>query len=401
MFVSWKIERYPFSIVDSTWSTTGEVLTSFYDPAVRVNLGDARDSFDFKVTNFSDDFSNYFQPNDKLILSRVVNSTALASSDIIMVGTVQNVPEQVTGTMNQIRVEGYNFSEAVLSAIALFDPTGLPIDEAIQQALNAVRVYNENFEVTWHPSNPTTTTEGDPFPDVTERWVNKSVNQFIQKYSTSDKTLDVDYYWYVDKDNKFVWRPRTQTTTDTFNSATDEFSLLKISKDIKDVKNFVIIKGGIDPKGVGIQDRVQDDESIGKHGLRPYILVNIAKNAETLVTADVGTNGVTQASDITFPFTPPWNDGVSVANYDAYVEALREYVKAQCRSEGEAFLTLRKYGKLKVELEFEAGKGWVLGDLISCTIPSLGSAAKSLRVSDAQFMTETDLYTLVEDIGSI
>jgi hypothetical protein len=85
-----------------------------------------------------------------------------------------------------------------------------------------------------------------------------------------------------------------------------------------------------------------------------------------------------------------------------YVEALREYVKTQCQLEGNAFLTARQYGKLKIDVEYPAGfKSFGLGDLVQCTIPSLGSTAKDLRIIEIQYGTETDIFTLTEDIGSI
>lgn len=401
-FVTWKIERTPFNVSSKTWSSTSTTLTEYYDPVVIVNLGEARDTFNFKVCNFNDNFSNYFQPNDKITISRVINSTSTASSDIIMVGSVQNTPEEEDGMRTTVRVEGANFSETILGGIVFFDPRGMTIPTAIQAALNAIGVYNSNFTVTWNGSNPTTKSNGSAFPTVNEKWFNKPIKAFIEKYSVSDITGDGNYYYYVDKNNTLVWRQKSNSVTWTFNTASSPYKSLRINKDLKEVKNWVIIKGGTDPDGSPIQTRVQNMESISKHGLKPYILPSISKNAEMLVKEDKDRFGVTNMSSASYPLTPAWNGGSSVANYAAYVTALRVYVKSQCDLEGQAFLNARQYGKLKVDLEFSpGGVSWGLGDLVECTIPSLSSSAKNLRVTDIQYTTEADTYTLVEDIGSI
>lgn len=399
-FVYWKIERYAFA--SNSWSSTGTTIATVIDPQVTVNMGDGRDTFSFKITNFNDEWSNYFRPNDKIIISRKVNSTTLASSDILMVGSIQNTPETESGKQTQIRVEGSNFSETILGGIVFFDPTGQTIPTAIQNALNSIGVYNSNFQVTWDSGNPTTKSTGGAFPTVTERWFNKPIKSFIEKYSTNDLTQDGNYFWYVNKDNKLVWNKKDDAADHSFNSSTSLHKMIRINKDLKDVKNWVIVKGGIDPKGAAIQTRVQDMSSIAKNGIKPYILVTIAKNAETLLKADLTAQNVTQASDLTFPYTPPWNSGVSVANFNAYVEAMRTYVIAQAKLEGQAFLESRKNGKLKVDISWSPGDvSWGLGDVIAATIPSLGSGAKNLRVQEIVYATDMDTYTLVEDIGSL
>jgi hypothetical protein len=401
-YVTWKFERYPFVSAESGWSSTAVTLTNVYDPQVTVNLGDARDTFSFKVTNFNDEWSNYFQPNDKITIYRVVNSSTVASSDVLMVGSIQNTPENESGKQTQIRVEGANFSENILSAIVFFDPTGQTIPSAMQAALLSLSNYNQNFGVTWNTGNPSVTSTGASFPTVTERWFNKPIRAFVEKYSTADLTLDGNYYYYVDNNNKLVWGKKDDAADHAFNASTAIHKSLRITKDLKDVKNWIIVKGGVDPKGAAIQTRVQDMSSIAKNGLKPYILVTIAKNAETLLKADLTAQNVTAASDLTFPYTPPWNSGSSCANFDEYVEDMRVYVIAQAKKEGQAFIDGRKNGKLKVDLTFSPGDvSWALGDVVACTIPSLSSNVKNMRVTEIVYATDIDTYTLVEDIGSI
>lgn len=400
-YVTWKIERYPFNTADSTWSTTAITLTQYSDPIVQLSTGDARDSFSFKVLNFNDTFSNYFKPNDKLVISRAINTTTVASSDLLIVGSVQNTPEEETATQTQVRVEGNNFSEAMLSGIVFFDPAGAVIPTAIQSALNSVGNYNANFLVTWNSLNPTTKSTGGAFPAVTEKWFNRPIKDFITKYSTNDATGDGNYYWYVDKDNKLVWAQKSGTANYTFSAATNTYTRLRINKDLKDVKNWVIVKGGTDPEGSPIQIRVQDMSSVSRNGLKPYILTSITKSAEMLVKQDKDYFGVTDMKDASYPLTPTWTAS-SQTNYPTYVASLRTFVKAQCEVEGNAFLRGKKFGKLKIDLSFIPGTvSWGRGSLVSCTIPSLGTDAKNLRVTDIQYSSDEDVFTLSEDEGTL
>lgn len=415
MYVTWKIQRTP-ALPDGGWDEDAtETITSFHDPIVRVNTGDARDSFSFKVTNTSNDFDNYFQAQDRITISRVLNSTSLASSDVLMVGSIQQTPIQEASNMNLIRVEGYNFSEAVLSGITFVDVTNRTIPQALSDALAQVTLYNENFTVTWNGGNPTTKTDGTAFPTINEKWFNKPLRQLMEKWSVKENTGDVNYYWYVDLNNTLVWRASTQDISDTFDADSDNHRKLTIKKDVNDVKNWVIAKGGLDPKRKPIQDRYWDISSIGKHGMRYHIITNIYKEGGTVEQQDVvdynSQNGTThatmaEAESAWASFTPYWSKGITYNSFNSYVNAYRVYVKQLCREAAEAFVKKHKYGTLQVELEFAPGKGWVLGQLIQCTIPQLTKEGvnvptKALRVVDIQYTTTADTYTLEEDDGTI
>lgn len=405
-FVYWKIERYAYTgtaLSVDAWSTTAEIIAEAFDPQVTVNLGEAKDTFSFKVTDFNGDFSNYFRPNDQILIYRKLNSTTVASSDILINGSVQNTPETKSGKQSVIRVEGASFSESVLSAVAYFDPQGLDIPTAIQRGLVSVTNFAPGFGVTWSSGNPTTKQDGSAFPEVQEVvWPYKPIKDFIAKYTSADRTGDGNYYWYVNSSKEFVWGPKADSPTATFNSSTDNYQQLRINKDLKDVKNFIILKGGISPKGAAIQDRVQDISSIAKNGIKPYVLVDEAKTAETLLKLDLNTQGVAGFVDMTFPYTPAWNGGVSCADNDEYDAALVAYAKVLLKARGKQLLQKTAGGKLKVDVVWPPGAAsWGLGSVVSCTIPSLSASAKNLRVMEISYATESDIFTLEEDTGSL
>jgi hypothetical protein len=406
MYITWRIDRTPYR--NGAWSSTNTVsLEGFYDPQLITESGEGRDSFALKLTNFANTLSNVIQPQDKLDIYRVANSDTATTTDLLMTGVVQAVPEEVGSNKNSIRVEGYNFSEAVMSALVFYDATNDDVAEAIQGALNSVRVFNSRLGVTWSSGNPSVKTGGGAFPTVGEKFFYKPLRYILEKYSTNTKTEDGTYYWYVNKDNELVWRPATNTTSYSFNNTTDtDYRSMKVTRDLKDVKNYIIIKGGVDPEGKAIQTRVQDYASMNKNGMKFYILTDTAKTSGTLITADTNSAGVTHMRSATYPFTTTWKslvtgDYVTAASYDDYLEALRLHVVESCRIEGQKVIEGTRNGRLKLEIVYPPETvSWGLGDNIATTVSSFGTTMKRLRVIGAQYNTDSDTFTLEEDYGA-
>jgi hypothetical protein len=320
-----------------------------------------------------------------------------------MVGTVSAVVPEENERLDQIRIEGYNFSETIMSGIVFLDAYTLTVSDAIQAALTSLELYAQQFRVTWNTDNPELKRDNvTAFPVVGEKYFNKPIKTVLEKLSTDEATADGVYYWYVNKDNELVWRPRTNDTTGSFNNQTDNYQSLKIGKDIKDIKNYIILKGGLDPSNKNIQTKYYDAASVAKNRARYHILVDENKKASTLYTADNAKAGVASLKDA-FPagFVPTWTTA-SYANYDAYLTAFRNYVKQEVLVPlGRQFVEQRKDGKLSITVSFQPGKGWILGQLVPCTITAIGAAVKNLRVTDIQYTTDEDIFTLVEDLGSL
>lgn len=400
--IYWKVVRAAFA--NNVWGTD-TTLTELYDPIIRVKSGDGKDSFNFKVNNTQSDYDDYFNPNDRIIISRQQNSdTGWADSDILITGAIRNVPQNINSSQDLLRIEGYNFSETIMNALVFVDGNGETLDVFLERALNSVRVYNDNFKVTWNPNNPTAKYSGGSFPVVTERFFNRPLSYILEKYVTKEATGDGRYYWFVNKDNELTWDKQLDDTNGrSFDQGVDEHQAIKISKDINDVKNFVIIKGGLDPKGNPVQDRYADYSSIAKHGFRYYIFTFEAKTGQSDLDVDQKANSVESMEDATYPLTPTWDSTVTATSFNDYVDKYRVYFKAFLRGEGKKYVDLRSSGKLKVDVTFQAGdKNWGLGDVVPVNIPSLSdNTGKLLRVDEIQYSTTTDTYTLIEDEGTI
>jgi hypothetical protein len=428
-YVDWKIEHIPFR--NNTWDDDDKTeITRFFNPLLSQTLGDGKDTFQFDTTNFNDEYNNFFNPLDKITIYRVANGLTHTTDDIIMVGTIKDVPTEEDGTRNTLKIKGYNFSESVMSAIIFLEVANLSVPDAIKAALANAGGKNENFKVEWHPDNDTVIS-GLTFPTiVSEKFFNKPLRKVVEKYSTSQKTENGSFFWYVDNNNYFVWRPQNTSSEYSFDYNTDECKRIKLSKDVKGVKNYIIIRGGFTPNGTGIQTRYVAQSSVSKHGQKFYFFVSEKNLAQNLVKDDIiksygNVEQSTSYPDLSTSFTTSWvafdsynvkntsisttegspvtiNEGSEEANQKAYNELLKIEITKRIYEEAFKFAENNQFGKLLVELQFRAGtKEWQLGDRVNCTLPQLSSDIKQLRVKEIQKSTKSDIYTLEEDEGSL
>jgi len=423
-FVKWKVERFAFNGI--SWSGTGTVIADIYDPIISVAIGDKKDSFGMKLNNPYGRWNNYFQPNDKLQISRVTNINTFDADDILMVGAIRDIPTNTTGTQDEIRLEGFNFSEAIVTGIVFYDTGDVlksPL-EIVKAALESLQLQNTNFTVTWSDDNPLLTKKdgSTSFPTYKKKYFYKPLSKVLEEMLSDPYTADGAYHWWVDKDNKLQIRADTAGTSYSFDPSTDNSVVgYKDGRDVSAVKNFIIIKGGTAPNGLPIQTRVQDYTSIAKHGFKFYMYVDETKYAENINQDDMvkswGSAQSTKRFPTSYPFTTSWyalytatvetvsvvqGNQVTVDNDAEYSAVLKEQAVTVLKSRGQDYINNTKWGKLKVDVTVNSGaKSWRLGDRIICTIARTGVLNKVLRLSEIQYTTETDTFSLEEDIGTV
>ena len=228
---------------------------------------------------------------------------------------------------------------------------------------------------------------------------------------------------------------------DVFDSQTTPVRSIKIGKDTKDVKNYYILKGGLDPNGKQIQNRYPEWSSVAKHGIRYQFVVDTNNWAKNLVDEDIKATYGADVSPDGFPkitsssFTTTWyskigiegsgagtpisiitksgvtithnqqvtiNTGTELGNRTAYVEVIQEEIRARLYNEGRLRARASANGKLKVDLTFPAGyKNWVLGGNVNTTIRELDNETRILRINEVQYSTTQDMFSLEQDIGNL
>ncbi len=214
---------------------------------------------------------------------------------------------------------------------------------------------------------------------------------------------------------------------------------MKLTKDTKDVRNYFILKGGMDPENHQITVPYVNWTSVAGNG-RKYMIVADAQTQNTakeLIDEDLAqsysiedkgslTSNYPSEIDAGSSFTTAWtasatyttkkesisvtkgstvtiNTGTAAGNKRAYVEVIRTEVKERLKVIGAAYANNLQYGKLRVDLEFEPGeKAWGLGDVITCTIGTINNNEPTeMRINQIQYTTNADIYSLEEDIGTI
>lgn len=429
-YTTWKIEKVPFTGTSFSTGDT-ETVTEYFDPILSVNLGDGKDSFSFKMPNGRGQYNNYFGNADKINIYRVVNNlTVPTTTEPKMVGIVRDIPNEYTGRKRQLKIKGYNFSESLMEALVFVDGTTKTPPEVLEEAINSIRSFNDNFSVTWKNSNPTSKLGGGAFPVVGKRYFYVPMKKVLEELSTSAYTDDGQYYWYVNESNEIVWKKGQDYTTGTFSETTDKFLSLKVGRDTKDVKNYLIVKGGTTPSGRIIQTYVPDYSSIAKNGFKFYIIVDENKYASEKNEQDIAKSYGNQGSPDRYPnlstsFITTWryfgkartltngtalinnsqvtiNTGNEGQNKVDYNEAIYWAAYESLVQRAKSILETTSKGRIEVEIAKRPWQTeWGLGQVIACTLLEFGSVQKEFRVQEIQYSTNIDTYTLKEDIGTL
>lgn len=422
----WKVEITSVD-EDGFWDNANTwELKNFSRPLVRTKFGDNRDTFEFTVSNLSNRFLSRFQPRDRIIIRRCKpNEDIDADENVLLVGTIQSSPVVLDPREMTVKVQGFSFTELLLSALTFVDALELPINEALEQGINAIDSYVDNpdaiedrYRVVWNEDNPTINTDGNPYPIVGEDVRNRPFRYLITKYSTEQATGTVGHYFFVDTSNTLVWRPMTNDVSFEINDG-EKFLSLKKDIDIDGIVNFVIVRLGLDIFNKPIQFRFIDHASTSKYGQKFLFPPTLAGKAKELIDQDLNSWGVddrgTPYSDSLpgSPLTTTWKskavnppDYVTINSNVGYNNALRAHLEVLAMEEALGIMSARKYGVFEVEIEYPPSqRGLKLGDLVQFNLtglvqPGLG-ADKLLRVRECSYSNQSDTFTLQEDMGTV
>lgn len=425
---------------ETTWDTEGQLVDA-YDVKVNTAIGDKRNNFQFKIININDQFSTLFDPNEKVEIYRTLNSDTYTSEDLLMVGVIQEAKKTLDGDKEIIMVKGYDYSEAVLGAIVFFDGSGQNVMQMMQQMVNSinskngVNAANQKYHLTLDaPSNkynPTTGLyDGDSFPIVETAYeFYKTGLKVIEKYLNANYTEDGRYYWYVSTDNKLVIRKRTDDVDESggqqivINEAQDCYGV-EIGVDNKDVKNFIIWKGGFDPSNKVIMGYSDNPTSRVKHGSRFHFLLTDdvvtqplfegEKNSNPEGTFEVSSKMLASSS---YPYTTTWTssgrdatnaptianvgDNVVCTNASEWVYAFRREVKWKSQRIADDIAQNASLGYLKISCELPHSSTYQVGQLLLFNSARYGYVNKKLRVNEISYDINSMTLSLQEDIGTI
>jgi hypothetical protein len=387
MYVKFILKRYAWVPSTSTWSGSPTTVTDAYDIQASTAMGTAQDLCSFKVPNNRDKNISNFARQDKVEIYLSINGATASNSTLIMTGLIKNITEQISNKGKFLLIDAVSFSEVATNAL-VFATTGtshsMDVMEFLQACLSSVSLRNGTFNITWHPSNPTqkwnTTTNsytGGAFPTLSSgsevREFDKSLASILDKYLTNEYTGDGKYYWFVDKDNYLVVAKRAVGADVGSLTEGVDFKTGKFTYDIKDVKNYVIVKCGLDigdPQSQ-ITTRADDPVSRAKNGFRYYVLVDTQSRATVLAEN----------------------------NYSGTNAGFREAVKAKGRAVGEDFIKRYKDGVYSATLSLPPTMNYAIGDSITVTAPSFNLSNKKLRIREVSWDIDSTTLTLLEEVA--
>ena len=437
MRVTWTVTHTPLR--GSRYDTANtKTYTKFNGVKIKPRLGDTKDTFSMKARVTDPELVGRINIGDLIQLKRTMNAS-YSAPDIDFTGRVVDKPWTKNPSENTLEVEGYSYSDAITNGIVGVDAENLTIPEAIKLAIQEIAGFgSRTLPITWDESNPMVNSNGDPFPIVGEKLYNKRARYVVTKYSTAEETQDGTYIWYIDENNKFIWKRASDQVDHTFDASTDKYVEIGEETDRDGMVNYVVIKGGTDPSGKAITVTDFDSQKTQKYGQQFRYIPDIAANANTLnqrdmamlqeqyeeelesldpesqeyedLVAEGGYTGRRYPKEADYQndgFTTTWrslnneNEPVTVFNDDEYVAAIQAHVRLACEKEARRIIEANKYGEQKIELSFKAGKGWRLADVIRAKIKGLAQEELQMRVAQAEFTNTRDTFVLLVDTGEV
>ena len=437
MRVIWTVTHVP--LVGTAYRRDRETTyRKFNGVKIKRKIGDAKDTFSLTLRITDPEMVGKFDIGDIVEIKREVIAS-YPTTDIYFTGRIVDNPWDKSPKKNELELEGYSYSDAIANGITFVDAENKTVSEAIKAGVQFMERFGSRTDpLKWEPTNEMLNSNGEPFPIVGERVYNKRLRYLVTKYSTNEETRDGTYIWYVTPENKFVWRRAGNDPDFTFNANTDKYLEVGEENDRDGIVNFVVIKGGTDPDGKGIEYTDWYSPSTLKYGQQPRVIPDISENANIINGRDMdylqeqydallesldpesqeyqelldeggyaGRNYPRERDYENGGFTTTWvssvnnNQPVTVYNNREYKEAIREHVMKKLEVEAKRILEDNEFGEHKISVVFKPGKGWDLADVVEVTFSGVLDNVENMRVVEAEFTSTKDSFMLLRDTGRV
>jgi hypothetical protein len=211
------------------------------------------------------------QEDDLIKVYADTNPITKTSDQLIMVGNVMSYEGNIDGKKRRIRIKCSDYSQLILNKVP---PKGF--FKASDGATSSSIVINIIKQISEDENSPgafkidtanvaTTRSDSSAFPSVDASKMMKPAYEWLDDMSQIENTnsaaeqapagtlIDTQsYVWYVDENNKLFWFFPDDAPTATITHGITPVYKIKMKKDVFDVINMVIIRGGKDKNGSGI-----------------------------------------------------------------------------------------------------------------------------------------------------
>jgi len=404
------------------------------------------------------------QPDDEMKIYADINPITESSAQLIMTGTVMGFQSKLGGKKRNIKIKCSDKSQIVLSRVWSKVEPNKTAPAIITDVLKQVAQDQDDGTFGIDTTNVQTTRPitsgggGDAYPAIDFAKNMKPVYEWIDElsqveYTNKDSEQSAGgslvcqraHVWYLDEANNFYWFYPTDSTDYTIQHGVDRIFGVDLKRDIFDVINMVIVRGGKDKQGGGITWYYYDSSTASKE-LRVKVIPKpkIADSIRQILIEEDGVqttlDGAVDATDTTITLTSTAGmagagtvrintemvkyggtagddltgckrgsfgtfpgthaDGDTVDEASAYGDMsnsdFRARVKTEIKAVGKNITT--RYGAERWRGNIElSGSKYTPGELIDLTVKDCGCINELLRIIDVHHqMTKKGWFTTLK-----
>ncbi|RLC73997.1 MAG: hypothetical protein DRI61_17425 [Chloroflexi bacterium] len=326
-------------------------------------------------------------------------------------GLIKKVDETTTDKGRTLNISGVSFNEITTNGLSFATETNVDVMQFLSSLINSTGLRNGNFKVT--ANLPTTKRDGSSFPKLlggeTIQEFDKSLGSLLDKYLQDEYTKDGRYIWYVNNDKELVAVPREGGVTTASLIEGEDFKVSNYKTNSDDVRNFIIVKCGLDAKNNPTTANADDPVSRAKLGFKfHFIIDNSITNKLILKERDTNPADFPNGSKLpsSFPYTTVW--GVTIPDtgdldddQDAYNESLRVQAKDDGRKIGLDFIAANSKGFKEITISMPPNVDYDLADKILITSDSYNLTNIEMRISQINWSISGVDIILKEEVASI
>lgn len=449
-------------------SLIGTTLTNVQDCQIRLGIETIKDVFSFKVPNVMTDedaftwnnptiqkvtAGNTLQIGDYVEISAYQDSAdSDTDNNVIIYGEITDFSYSNDERIPMISINGTNITENLLRGFALsttkVDDLNNTVPVIIKQIISRLNTSNlpvaqrvfaaEDDEylsfggvsnITGSFGNVASTkSDSSAFKEVTYTKTWQPVYRIIEDLATVEYTGDEDagnYMFYIKITpvlpehvgtlqtnfiNELVFKPVTESVVKTLVRGTD-YKVDKITKNLDDVTNVLIVKPGTDPEGDGITTYVINESSLAEVGpkygfwAKPEI-ATLAKTREKELGEQIGSTFIGFTPDTgqypwtfqtifvrdgTYPYTEDSSTPETAADADEFNSVMRDEILKRGKIEAQNIVNTLGEPRFSANITMYVGSNdLVMGNLVALQDKTAGwnsttaNPAYKLRIHDVR-----------------